>query len=122
MAKQRKPKMSKEQRYAIKYDLTTQTNEKGFSKSEILKEEKGGCDAFILISIIRTDGGGTSYKTVALDGRRKDQELQGRDFAGAWGIMAGYIAEDPTVAQGIRAIARGALAKMRETVKGVNWN
>lgn len=40
----------------------------------------------------------------------------------AWGIMAGHIAEDPTVAQDIRAIARGALAKMRETVKGVNWN
>ncbi len=110
-----------EQRYAVKYDLTTETSKDGFTKQEILKDGKGGCDAFILTSIIRTDGA-TSYKTVTLDGRRKDKELQGHDLAGAWGIMAGHIAEDPTVAQDIRAIARGALAKMRETVKGVNWN
>lgn len=64
----------KEKKYALKYDLAFNARPEGYTVAEL--EDSGGCDAMILISLlregVRAHDGALSFEYTSIDGQNVD--------------------------------------------------
>lgn len=103
--------MSEDRKYKIGYRVVT--GEK--TREELRAADLGGCDALIVHSIIFTDDGGLSYQLVTHDGRT-DDDLGVDEVFKAWMFMAKRLADDPTLGEGRRALARLVFEEVRTAI------
>ena len=79
----------------LKYHLTYQlkAHPEGIEREEI-PEGHGGCDAMVMVSIIRADDGALCLKVLSLDGTHAGQ-ISGNELWQAWMVMAAKLAQAP---------------------------
>ncbi len=72
-------------KYKTKYNLISKAGE--FTSEEIRKEGIGGCDAFIIFSLIFPEDGSYSQTFFSFDGRNEGKKLNPNDLWKVWAIM-----------------------------------
>lgn len=84
-----------------------------FTKADLRGD--GGCDAMLVVSIIRGPDGSVSYAFPSRDGET-GEELAPVELFKAWSMLAHQLAEQPELPDWQRSIAVDAFAGVRETV------
>lgn len=96
-----------ELRYRVAYHV--QFSEEGFTKQQLVDMKMGGCNALVVISIMRDNAandpfeGAKSFQIASTDGRR-GQEIPTREYFQAMTHLANYISEQPDVPEGMREV------------------
>lgn len=95
--------------YRCPVAYTVQFSEEGFTKQDLKDRQMGGCNALIVISIMRDNDkaepfeGGKSFQIASTDGRR-GQEVPTAEYFQAMVHLANYVSEQPDVDPGMREV------------------
>ncbi len=99
--------------YKIKYDLPHEIG--NFSKEDIVKEGKGGADAFVFISMLYTKDGSFSMKVLSKDGST-GKEITNNDLWKVWSLLSNSLGEAEDLNEAKRKIASTAFNSLKELI------
>lgn len=99
--------------YKIKYDIPNEVG--NFTKEEILKEGKGGTDAFMFISMLYPEDGSFSMKLLTKDGRTND-DLDPAEIWKVWSMMARQLAEMEELSPGKRELCGAVFKTIQQAI------
>lgn len=98
--------------YRLKYNIQSGK----FTKEVLQREETaGGCDAFIIHSIIYPENGSRSEKITAVDGRT-GKKLDDEEIFKSWIGMARMLSLSETLQPGKKELCQIVWEEIRETV------
>ncbi len=80
--------------YKVKYSLEPEAGE--FTAEEC-REAGGGCDAFMLVSMLYPDDGGFSQSVVSFDGRKDGDPLTDGELWQVWSVLAAGLARSESL-------------------------
>lgn len=102
-----------ERRYKIAYRL--EYNLDGMTKEELLEKNLGGCDAIVVISVVRPSDGSLSTVIASLDGNTSE-EMPGDELFKAWIMMAKKLSESKTLGPNKKLFATQTFETIREII------
>ena len=103
-------------KYKLKYDLNLDAGE--FSKEEVQKEKKAGCDALFFASILFPEDGSYSAYFHSIDGRNEGKELDDNEWFKIWMSLASRLQRSETLSEGKKRIAEATMALIQSEIIG----
>lgn len=106
-------------KYNVLYSITYKSGEFKAEDIETYGKETQVCDAFIFIPIIRYGDSRGKISFISFDGESKTT-LKGKDFYFAWAALGHFVAEDQSLTEKERQIARWAAKSLMDENEKTN--
>jgi len=103
-----------EHKYKLKYDLDTKVGE--FTKEELEKDDAGGTDALILVSLLYPEDGSFSTYFTTYDGRNEGKNLEDIEIFKFWSMLSKRLSESNTLSVKKKEIASMAFEMVRVVI------
>src|SRR4051812_21388254 len=102
-----------DRRYKLSYDVKHDTS--GFTKEDLQREGRGGCDALIVHSIIRPADGSYSLASLSIDGDHGGEVTIDEVFK-VWTMLASTLADCDALTPGKRTLCQHVITAVREAM------
>lgn len=106
-----------EHKYRLKYDLKTEAGL--FTSAEIKKNNLGGTDALIVISMVFSEDGSYSQMINSFDGRNDEMPVSDNDLFKVWILLAKRLGESQTLPTMKRAQANDTFESFQKIIASV---